>query len=96
MAKKRDQHDALGPGAVGAWTDEELAKLELPHVSHEKATREDDDPEALREGTALANREETSVPPLEERGPITDHPSNRRGIHPGEEGERRGAEELDR
>ncbi len=91
----RDGHDALGPGATGAWSQEELEHARIPPLDPEQATREDDDPEALRAGTAEANVREDGEP-LSEEAAHEAPAGNRHSIEPGNEGYRRGEEELDR
>ncbi len=96
MAEEK-QHPPLGPGAVGAWTEEELENEPQVDLSAHPPTRQDDDPEALRKGIAEANRREAdSTEPLEEEDADAVPGGNRRSIHPGETGTRRGAEELER
>ncbi len=91
------EHDALGPGAAGAWSEEELANLPQPDVSSYPPARQDDDPEALRQGIAEANRREVrSTEPLVEEDADAAPGRNRAGITPGNEGYRRGEEELER
>jgi hypothetical protein len=46
----------LGPGAVGAWTEEELARLPPIPASAEEATRDEDNPEVMRRGEAIEGR----------------------------------------
>lgn len=48
--------DLFGPGAVGAWTDEELANLPEIKAPPEMATRDQDDAELMREGKAIEGR----------------------------------------
>lgn len=92
MVENRKGSDhALGPGATGGWTDEDLARTRRPHATPEGAARDDDNPELLREGKALANQRKS----IGKRGkgdaepynaePVTREPSNRRSIHPGSE-----------
>ncbi len=96
MADQR-KRPPLGPGAVGAWTEEELGKLPETDIGAHPPTRQDDDPEALREGIAGGNRREVpTTEPLEEEDADAVPGGNRRGIHPGETGTRRGEEELER
>ncbi len=93
----RKKRPPLGPGAVGAWTEEELEHPPEVDLTAHPPARQDDDPEALREGIAEANRREVaSTEPLEEENADAVPGQNRRGIHPGETGTRRGEEELER
>ncbi len=92
----RSKRPPLGPGAVGAWTEEELEHVPEPDLSA-NPTRQDDDPEALRQGIAEANRREVEhTEPLEEEDANAVPGGNRAGMHPGETGFRRGEEELER
>ncbi len=93
---KRDRGEILGPGSVGAWTEEELERLPKVEPHPENATREDDDPEALRKGTARANVREGAAEPLSEEAAHVVPDGNRRGITPGNEGYRRGEVEEER
>ncbi len=90
-----DEHDALGPGAMGAWSEEELAHLPQP-VPKSPPARQDDDPDALRRGVAEANRREASTEPLVQEDAHAVPGENRGGMMPGNEGTRRGEEELER
>ncbi len=58
MTEQKD--GTLGPGAVGAWSEEELENLPEVDGTSNPPTRQDDDPEALREGIAGANRREAA------------------------------------
>ncbi len=93
----QEKRPPLGPGAVGAWTEEELANLPEVDLTSNPPTRQDDDPDALRQGIAEANRREVDhTEPLEEEDARAIPGGNRRGMHPGETGVRRGEEELER
>ncbi len=93
----QEKRPPLGPGAVGAWSAEELANLPEVDLSANPPTRQDDDPEALREGIAEANRREAAhTEPLAEEDADAVPGGNRAGMHPGETGTRRGEEELER
>lgn len=54
--KRRVGKDLFGPGAVGAWTEEELANLPEWHAPPEEATRDQEDSDALRRGVAIEGR----------------------------------------
>lgn len=54
--KRRTGKDLFGPGAVGAWTEEELANLPEWTAPPEEATRDQEDSEALRKGVAIEGR----------------------------------------
>lgn len=92
MVKNRKGSDqALGTGATGGWTEEELERAPSPAATPEGAARQDDDPELQREGKALANQREAvgekgkgTAEPYP-GGPVTRESSNRRGMHPGSE-----------
>ncbi len=95
MAEQKD--GTLGPGSVGALSEEELENLPEVDVTSNPPMRQDDDPEALREGIAGANRREAAhTTPLVEEDAAALPGGNRRGMHPGETGMRRGEEELER
>ncbi len=95
--KERAKERRFGPGAVGAWTEEELARLPEIHAPPELATRNQDDAELLREGRAIEGRRKAigsrrpgSAPPYEEETKRVAEPEGRRGERPRERGERRG------
>lgn len=46
----------FGPGAVGAWTEEELAHLPPLNAPPELATRDEDDSQIMRRGTVIGGR----------------------------------------
>jgi hypothetical protein len=46
----------FGPGAVGAWTEEELAHLPPLKAPPELATRDEDDSQVMRRGTVIGGR----------------------------------------
>ncbi len=95
MAEQKD--GTLGAGSVGAWSEEELENPPDVDVTSNPPTRQDDDPEALREGIAGANRREAAhTAPLVEEDAGALPGGNRQGMHPGETGTRRGEEELER
>jgi hypothetical protein len=54
--KRRVGKELFGPGAVGAWTEEELANLPEWEAPPEEATRDQEDSDALREGVAIEGR----------------------------------------
>ncbi len=54
--KRQVRKDLFGPGAVGAWTEEELANLPEWKAPPEMATRDQEDAEALRKGIAIEGR----------------------------------------
>jgi hypothetical protein len=54
--KRRRGKDLFGPGAVGAWTEEELANIPPWSAPPEEATRDQEDSDALRRGIAIEGR----------------------------------------
>jgi hypothetical protein len=54
--KRKVSKELFGPGAVGAWTEEELANLPQWEAPPELATRDQEDAEALRKGVAIEGR----------------------------------------
>lgn len=54
--KQGIRKDLFGPGAVGAWTEEELKNIPPWKAPPELATRDQEDAEALRRGKAIEGR----------------------------------------
>lgn len=54
--RQGSRKDLFGPGAVGAWTEEELANIPPWTAPPEMATRDQEDAEVLREGRAIEGR----------------------------------------
>jgi len=86
----------LGPGAVGAWTEEELARLPPIPASAEEATRDEDNPEVMRRGEAIEGRRKAvgelrpgKAEPYGDWDWLGGEAPGRRGRPPGERGARR-------
>jgi hypothetical protein len=85
--RERGKKRSIGPGAVGAWTEEELANLPTWEAPPEMATRDQEDAEALRKGIAIeGRRKRIGTRRLGNAEPYGEAEKEPRG---GEEGERK-------
>lgn len=79
----------FGPGAVGAWTEEELAHLPPLKAPPEQATRDEDDSEIMRKGTVIGGRRKA----IGARRPGEAEPYDEWGEGEGRGGKKPGSEE---
>lgn len=92
----------IGPGAVGAWTEEELARLPRIEATPEGATRDEDNPELMRRGEAIGGRRKSvgarrpgEAKSYDEEGPLRGETRGRPGESPGARAPRQGEEERE-